>query len=98
MHRKEHMRYLLLASLWLVVAVHMVIVWAVIIAFFVLPCQAPWFIALPLMVYIASLVLTRVDCPLTNLENVLRQRLGKQRIGGYVGHYIIKPIKRRFRR
>tara|TARA_R110000803_G_scaffold62953_2_gene123399 strand:- start:259 stop:591 length:333 start_codon:yes stop_codon:yes gene_type:complete len=37
------------------------------------------------------------DCPFTNYENVLRERLGLRRIGGFIGHYFIKPFRKRRR-
>ena len=47
------------------------------------------------MSVVLLLVFSKVlDCPLTNLENHLRKKLGMKRIGGFVGHYFIKPIRR----
>lgn len=38
------------------------------------------------------------DCPFTKYENVLRERLGLRRIGGFIGHYFIKPFRKRKQR
>jgi hypothetical protein len=70
------------------------VLFAVVFSFFVLPFMAPWYIATPLMVYITSLITTRVECPMTNLENSIRGRLGMRKIGGFVGHYMLRPIRK----
>jgi hypothetical protein len=80
--------------LWLVVAMHMVLLVAVIASFICLPFRADWAVAIPLMILTYNLMATRVDCPLTNLENDIRQQLGMKRIGGFVGFYITRPFKR----
>lgn len=77
----------------MLVIIHMVLVIGVIVSFCVLPFMTPWYIALPLMTFIWFFSTSRVECKLTNLENDLRVRLGKKRIGGFVGHYLVKPIK-----
>lgn len=87
------MRRFMQLMLYLVIVFHFLIVFAVVAAFFVLPFKQNWEIAVPLMVYISYLLLTPVDCPLTNLENFLRHKLGMKRIGGFVGNYFLKPIK-----
>ncbi len=87
------------APLWLwlafyiLVVVHVGIVLAFITSFFVLPVLAPWYIAVPCMTFIWFFSTTRVDCQLTNLENYMRKRLGLKRIGGFVGHYFLRPAK-----
>ena len=84
---------ILLASL---VLFHSYIVGANVLAFFVVPFLEPWYVAVPIMSLILLLVFSKVlDCPLTNLENLLRKRLGMKRIGGFVGHYFLKPIRKR---
>jgi hypothetical protein len=83
------------AALVLVVAVHMVLLFANVLAFLVLPFLAPWYVAVPLTTFLFFFVTTRQECQVTNLENRLRQRLGKRRINGFVGHYFVRPIKRR---
>lgn len=75
------------------VIAHIALVFAFITSFFVLPFMAPWYIAVPCMTFIWFFSTTRVDCQLTNLENYMRRRLGLKRIGGFVGHYFLKPAK-----
>jgi hypothetical protein len=87
--------YLWLAFYSLVTG-HLLLVIGIIVAFLILPFCADWYIALPLMTFIFFFSTTRIECQLTNLENVLRQKLGMKRIGGFVGHYIMRPFKNLF--
>ena len=99
-----------LPPLWLwtafyaLVVLHITLVLGVIASFFVLPFLAPWYVAFPCMTFVWFFSTTKVDCQLTNLENTMRPRLGMKRIGGFVGHYFLRPTriiwskrKRRFR-
>jgi Protein of Unknown function (DUF2784) len=88
------MKKTLLYVLFLALVIgHFAFVFLVVASFFVLPFKAPWYITAPLMAYIAYLITTRVDCPLTRLENYLRGLLGMKKIGAFVGHYMVRPIK-----
>lgn len=80
--------------LWFVVIVHFLLLFAVVGALFVIPFRCPWYISIPLIIYIVSLLATRVECPLTNLENAIRSRIGMKRIGGFVGNYVVRPFKK----
>jgi len=82
------------AALLLVVTVHLVLVLANILAFFLLPFLTPWYVSVPLATLLFSFMTTGQECRLTNLENSLRQRLGKRKINGFVGHYLVRPVKR----
>jgi hypothetical protein len=96
-------------KLIIVVLTHWAIVFGNFAAFFILaynglsPAQnPPWYIALPLCTFIGLVSMSRVlDCPITALENKIRKRLGKPKIGGFIKHYLIKPYaktKRKIRR
>lgn len=78
----------------LLVAAHLALVVGITISFLILPFLAPWYIAMPLMVFVFFFSTTRVECQLTNLENRLRRRLGMKKIGGFVGFYLLRPAKR----
>jgi hypothetical protein len=80
------------------VTIHIILVIAFFIAFFLLPFYTSWIIAVPLMTFIFFFSTTRVDCQLTNLENYIRKRLGLKKIGGFVGTYILKPLKNLYKR
>lgn len=78
-----------------VITLHSTMVWANICSFFLIPFLEPWYVAAPIMSLILLLTFSRVlDCPLTTLENYYRKKLGMRRIGGFVGHYFIKPWRR----
>ena len=82
--------------LWLLlVAFHMFIIIGYALAFFSVPFLTPWYIAIPICSFIFLITFSKeIKCPLTNWENNIRIKLGKKRIGGFVGHYFIKPIRK----
>ena len=88
------------APLWLwicfyiLVIFHVLLVIGVLGSFFILPIYALWYLAVPLMTFIWFFSTTRVECQLTNLENVIRKRLGMKKIGGFVGNYFLRPAKK----
>lgn len=89
--RKEYLKRTLLA---LVVSLHMVVVVVNIASFFILPFLYPLWMWMPVNSFILTVTFTREVCPLTRLENYLRTSLGMNRIGGFIGHYVIKPIRK----
>ena len=92
-------RWFLTYCLCVLVLFHAWIIAANVAAFFVLPFATDWYVAVPCMSAILFLTLARgVTCPLTDLENVVRKRLGMKRIGGFFGHYFIKPWRRSWAR
>ena len=44
--------------------------------------------------FILTIFFTRETCPLTRLENKIRTSIGMSRIGGFIGHYVVRPIRR----
>jgi len=86
-------------KLMLVVVLHWLVVFGNFGAFFILvyngfsPSQnPPWYVCLPLCTFIGVITFSRViDCPMTRYENKIRKRLGKQMIGGFIKHYLMKP-------
>jgi hypothetical protein len=86
-------------SLCVLVLFHAGIIVTNTLAFFVLPFAADWFVAVPCMSAVLFLTFARgITCPLTDLENNLRKRVGMKRIGGFMGHYFIKPWRRSWAR
>lgn len=56
----------------------------------------PFYISLPLCAWIMHLTFSRVlDCPWTRLENIYRSKCGIPEIKTFLGHYIVKPYRRR---
>jgi hypothetical protein len=82
--------------LWfLLVIFHLAVVIGNAIAFFIVPFLTPWYIALPICSFIFLVSFSKeIKCPLTNWENEVRIKIGKRRIGGFIGYYVVKPIKK----
>ena len=89
--RRDQLKKLLL---YLVAVFHMFVIAVNVSAFFVLPFLYPLWVWMPLNSFILTVTFTREICPLTRLENKLRTSLGMNRIGGFIGHYFLKPVKK----
>ena len=81
-------------ALNLLVIFHTFVIVVNIVAFFVLPFLYPLFIWMPVNSFILTVTFTREICPLTRLENYIRTSLGLPRIGGFLGHYMVRPVKK----
>lgn len=89
------MRAVLWSLLVLTVTGHAAFVIANVGALFVLPFKAEWYIAAPLMTFIVWLSASRANsCPVTELENVFRRRLGLKEVRGFIGFYFLRPARR----
>ena len=86
--------YIKKALLYSTVLFHAFVIIVNIAAFFVLPFLYPLWVWMPVCSFILTVTFTREICPITRLENYLRTSLGLPRIGGFIRHYFIKPIKR----
>tara|TARA_R100000808_G_scaffold21006_1_gene45405 strand:- start:1320 stop:1823 length:504 start_codon:yes stop_codon:yes gene_type:complete len=84
------------ALLYALIVFHIFVIIVNIAAFFILPFMYPLYVWMPLNSFILVTTFTREICPLTRLENKLRTSLGMSRIGGFIGHYFVRPIKRLF--
>ena len=93
---EENKRELALkTTLYFIIIGHWLVIIGNLLAFFLLPFLSPWYIALPIMSYIGLLTFSRVlDCPMTKLENTIRQQMNLPEIKGFIGHYMLKPLKR----
>ena len=80
--------------LYSVVSLHAFAVIVNVVAFFILPFYYPLWVWMPLNSFILTVTFTREICPLTKVENYIRTSLGMSRIGGFIGHYFIKPVKK----
>ena len=86
--------YLKKGLLYAIILFHAFVIIVNIAAFFVLPFYYPLWVWMPVCSFILTVTFTREICPITKLENYLRTSLGMSRIGGFIGHYFVKPIKR----
>jgi hypothetical protein len=90
---RDVLRY---GTFYFLVSFHLCVVFINIAAFFILPFLYPVYVWMPINSFILSVSFTRELCPLTRLENYLRTSLGLPRIGGFMGHYVYRPVKRIF--
>ena len=80
-----------------IVTLHILVVLGNSLAFFITPFLTPWYEALPICSFILLISFSQeLKCPLTRLENSIRVKIGKKRIGGFVGHYFVRPVKSYF--
>jgi hypothetical protein len=89
--RAEQLKRCLLYAL---IVFHLFVVFVNIAAFFITPFLCPIWVWMPINSFIITVTFTRQVCPLTKLENYLRTSIGMPRIGGFVGHYIVRPVKK----
>ena len=80
-------------ALALLVVTHFAVVLGNVAFAFVLPFAEPPWVALPLCSFVLWVTFNRDTCPLTRLENSIRKRIGMKPIGGFVGHYVVKPLR-----
>ena len=80
--------------LYALIVFHMFVIGVNVSAFFILPFMYPLYVWMPLNSFILITTFTREVCPLTKLENHLRKQLDLPKIGGFVGHYIVRPSKK----
>ena len=81
--------------LYLVIIVHFIVIIGNIISFVILPIFAHWYEALPLCSFILWISTSNVvDCPLTKLENKIRRKLNLREIRGFIGFYLIIPLRK----
>ena|SRR5579872_5103423 len=88
---KTHLWFCLAA----VVTIHMALVLALVASFFVLPFAQPWYVATPLCIFVYFYCTNKVKCLMTDFENYLRRKVGLKVIGGFVGHYFVKPFRKK---
>ena len=67
---------LTMLALKLLIGFHMLVLAANVVAIFVLPFYAPWYVALTIITLIVNFMFSPIPCPLTRLESRLRRSLG----------------------
>lgn len=78
-----------------IVTLHIVVIVINILAFFILPFLYPIWVWMPINSFILTVMFQREQCPLTRLENTVRADIGKKKIGGFIGHYFVKPFRKK---
>jgi hypothetical protein len=81
--------------LYLTIGSHMLVVLGNLASLFALPFVAPWYVAFPCCSFVVLVSFSReIVCPLTRLENGLRQKLNLPPIKGFISHYLVKPARK----
>lgn len=73
----------------LTVASHYVLLLFLIASIPMLFIYEPWYVSVPVVVWIVNLMTLPVKCPLTTLENMLRRKAGLPTIRGFVSRWIL---------
>jgi hypothetical protein len=89
--KKDHFKKLALYS---VITFHTFVILVNIAAFFILPFLYPLLVWMPINSFILTVIFTRELCPFTRLENYIRTSLGMPRVGGFIGHYLVRSFKK----
>lgn len=71
-----------------IVAIHYILIILVGLSIPMLILSTEWFIWLPLTVLIIQIPTNLSRCPLTELENVVRRKMGKPTIRSFIKEYI----------
>lgn len=80
---------LLYVALYTCIATHYMLFALLVGAIPMLFLCEPWYISVPLVVWLLNLMTMPVRCPLTLLENYLRTRIGIPTIKGFVSKHIL---------
>lgn len=75
--------------LWLVVVLHLFVVFATMISMFVLPFMVPWYLWIPISLGLIPNLLTPGDCWMSRVENKIRKSLGLPKVEKFVAYYIL---------
>lgn len=75
------------------IILHHFVVLTNIISFFLSPFLFHPLLACPIMSNILVISFSRNECPITTFENYLRAKLGMKKIGGFIGHYYVRPAR-----
>lgn len=84
-------------SLVILVVLHLLLVLINLIAMPCLLLYQPWYVSVPLVSFLIRLATVERECPLTIVENWLRNKLGMKVINTFIGHYIMKYIYKIFK-
>ena len=77
----------------IVIVIHHLALFIILVSIPLLFINEPIWISVPLTSWVVHLGCTRVDCPLTKLENYLRRELYLPQIKGFMSHYYKKPYQ-----
>lgn len=85
---KKYLTFLHIA-LYTTVIAHYVLFFALLASIPLLLVLEPWYVSIPVVVWLVNLVTLPVRCPLTTLENTIRLKIGLPKINGFVSKHIL---------
>lgn len=74
---------------YMLVAAHYALLLVLAASIPMLLVYSPWYVSIPLVVWIINLFTLPVRCVLTTLENRLRAKIGLPRITGFFKHWVL---------
>ena len=87
-----------IVSFYLVVGFHFFIIFTNLISIPILLFTQSCYISIPISSLLINLMFNHTNCPITAIENKLRIKLGLRPIKGFVGSWILSPIRKIIRR
>lgn len=90
------MKKILWISLICVVSIHIFLVLINLFSIIPLLWFEPIYISIPLVSFLIRLATVERECPLTIIENIIREKLGLKKIRTFIGHYFVKYIRKLF--
>ena len=83
------MNKVFLIGLYATVVSHYILFLALVLSMPYAAIYEPWYVSVPLVVWVLNLMTLPVRCPLTTLENYFRRKLGIPTIKGFVSRWIL---------
>lgn len=83
------MKGLLICAIIATVLTHYVLFVSLVLSIPYLILLQPWYVSVPVVVWILNLMTLPVKCPLTELENYLRRKAGLKEIRGFLRAWIL---------
>ena len=79
---------------FLVMIVHHIVAWGLGVASLLSVLYQPWYMAFLMVIVVARIGTSRDKCILTELENKLREKSGRDPLeGGFIKHYYLRKFK-----
>jgi len=80
-------------GLYTSIVVHSLVLLSMLVAVPMLILYEPWYVSLPLLVWMLNLLTMPFRCPLTSVENYFRTKIGLPKINGFISKYVLRRGK-----
>ena len=77
----------------LIVVIHYVIFVSLLASTILCWFDFPWYMCLLILTIVFRIGMSREECPLTSIENLVRRKLNMPKSTGFLKDWIIRPIK-----